>query len=116
MFSTISIILVSANALTLVYKGTVIGLSVYGFVIGGSVDDDVVKLWTTVTILLLSFPSLIMAMITTVGTNFRILVQHPALVLLPTFTFFSFQKIKGGCCGGEPDHSCLKKIQTCWSF
>ena len=90
------IILVSANALTLVYKGFAIGLQV-GY--GGNL------LTTIIIILLLFLPSLIIAMITTVGTNFRINVQHPALVLLPTFTFFSY--MKGGCCGGEPDHKIM---------
>jgi len=89
----ISIIFVSANVLTFVYKGSVIG-----YIGSGN------NLWTTIFILVLSLPSLIIAMITTVGPNFKILAQHPALVLLPTFTFFSFQKLKCGCFGGDPDH------------
>ena len=39
----------------------------------------------------MTLPNLIIAMITTMGTNFRILIQHPALVLLPAYTFFSYR-------------------------
>ena len=63
MFCTKSIILVSANALTLVYKGFAIGLQVC---YGGNL------LTTIIIILLLFLPSLLIAMITTVGTNFQV--------------------------------------------
>ena len=39
----------------------------------------------------MTLPNLIIAMITTMGSNFRILIQQPALVLLPSYTFFSYR-------------------------
>ena len=53
-------------------------------------------------------PNFITSMISTVGrTNYRIMVQHPYVVLLPTFTFFSYQKVRADWCGGEPDRKIM---------
>ena len=52
------------------------------------------NLITAITVLLLHIPNFIIAIITTVAKdNIKILYQHPSLVLLPCFTFFSFKKI-----------------------
>ena len=46
-------------------------------------------------ILLLFLPQLLLALITTINkSNVKILIQHPSLVLLPVFTFFTFSKKK----------------------
>ena len=48
--------------------------------------------------------SFILALILTMdGKNVKILYQHPDLVLLPVFTFFTFTRIKFGCCGRPID-------------
>ena len=79
----------------MVYKGIVIAL----------VDIRYDKILTLIITVLLFLPSLIFAMFATMGrTNFKILVQHPSLLLMPTFTFFGFQRKTYGCFrkgGGE---------------
>ena len=49
----------------------------------------------------LTLTNLLIAIITTVEIrNFKVLVHHPYLVLLPVFTFFSFKRKKIGFCNG----------------
>ena len=92
-------ILISANAATFIYKGTAFGWSVgFGDKLG------------IITILLLFLPNLIIAMFTTMGrTKWRkLMINHPSILLLPTFTFFSFQRINPGYCGSEkPDNKII---------
>ena len=55
---------------------------------------------TGITVILLFLPPLILSIITTINwKNRRVLVQHPSLILLPVFTFFTFskQKMKMSC-------------------
>ena len=53
---------------------------------------------TGITIILLFLPPLILSIITTIGwRNRRVLIQHPSLILLPVFTFFTFSKMKVSC-------------------
>ena len=54
---------------------------------------------------MLFLPNFFIAVITTIGTrNIKTLVIHPHLVLLPVFTFFSFQKKELGFCSkGDGD-------------
>ena len=101
----------SANAATLVYKGIVIAL----------VDIRYDKMLTLIITVLLFLPSLIFAMFATMGrTNFKILVQHPSLLLMPTFTFFGFQRKTYGCFrkgGGEHVHKIMfSKRITMWNI
>ena len=65
-------------------------------------DEIVIK---TGLILLLFLPQLLLALTTTIDrTNVKILVQHPSLVLLPVFTFFTFSRKEISCCGrGQAD-------------
>ena len=72
---------------------------------------------TALTIIILFLPNLLIAIFTTVGrNNYRALIQHPSLLLLPTFTFFSYQMLKSGtrCCG-EADGKIMfsKKMSMC---
>ena len=69
------------------------------------------------TIILLFLPNLLIAIFTTVGRkNYRALLQHPSLLLLPTFSMFSYQKIRAraGCCG-DTDGKIMfsKKMSMC---
>ena len=69
------------------------------------------------TIILLFLPNLLIAIFTTVGRkNYRALLHHPLLLLLPTFTMFSYQKLRSGtgCCG-ETDGKIMfsKKMSMC---
>merc|ERR1719282_1181991 len=96
-----------ANAATLVYKSFLIGLANSG-------DSN----WmTALTIIILFLPNLLIAIFTTVGrNNYRALIQHPSLLLLPTFTFFSYQMLKSGArCCGEADGKIMfsKKMSMC---
>ena len=53
---------------------------------------------TGITIILLFLPPLILSLITTIDwKNRRVLVQHPSLILLPVFTFFTFSKMRVSC-------------------
>ena len=56
-------------------------------------------------ILLMCLPQLVLALATTIDRkNVKILVQHPSLVLLPVFSFFTFSKKKVNlCCKGPQD-------------
>ena len=77
-----------ANMFTLAFKGTAIGLT-FG------VDQQIGgNMMATITFLLLTLPNLLTAMFTTMGRNNwrKLLTHHPHLLLLPTYTFFSFEK------------------------
>ena len=78
-------VLFLACSSSLIYRGVVIA------VIALEAQSNLI---TAITVLLLHIPNFIIAIITTVAMdNIKILYQHPSLVLLPCFTFFSFQKI-----------------------
>ena len=69
---------------TLAFKGTAIAVSL---ICGGN-------MFATKTFLILTLPNLLTAMFTTMGRNNwrKLLTHHPHLLLLPTYTFFSFEK------------------------
>ena len=88
--------LILANMFTLAYKGTAIASVL---VLGG-------KIFATISFLLLTLPNLLTAIFTTIGRNNwrKVLTQHPHLLLLPTYTFFSFEKLQPGCGCANLDH------------
>ena len=72
---------------------------------------------TALLIIILFLPNLLIAIFTTVGRkNYRALLHHPLLLLLPTFTMFSYQKLRSGAgCCGETDGKIVfsKKMSMC---
>ena len=79
-----------ASASVLITKGSMIAVIT-------SRDNNIL---TGITVILLFLPPLILSIITTINwKNRRVLVQHPSLILLPVFTFFTFskQKMKMSC-------------------
>ena len=90
--------LILANMFTLVFKGTA---TAFALAHGG-------KMFATTTFLLLTLPNLLTAISTTMERNNvrKVLIQHPHLLLLPTYTFYSFEKLQHNCnCGcAELDH------------
>ena len=84
----------TASASVLITKGSMIAVIT-------SRDNNIL---TAITISLLFLPPLILSMITTIDwKNKWILMQHPSLILLPVFTFFTFSKIKVACDGSAKD-------------
>ena len=81
---------------TLSFKGTAITISLIG---AGN-------MLATKTFLILTLPNLLTAMFTTMGRNNwrKLLTHHPYLLLLPTYTFFTFEKLQTSCGCAEPDH------------
>ena len=60
----------------------------------------------TITFLLLTLPNLLTAIFTIMDrSNLRkVLTQHPHLLLLPTYTFYSFEKLQPNCGCADCDH------------
>ena len=72
----------------------------------GAVDtEDGSIFMQTLAVFGLFIPQTLLAMFSTIGwskASLKILLQHPSLILLPTFTFFTFAKVQTGC-GGPQD-------------
>ena len=67
----------------------------------GAVDtEDGSIFMQTLAVFGLFIPQTLLAIFSTIGwskASLKILFQHPSLILLPTFTFFTFAKMETGC-------------------
>ena len=88
------ILLVTACAGVLLLKGVMISICGGAAVLLSGRGDSV--LLRTVAGLALFLPQTVLALCTTIGcgkSSVKMLIRHPSLILLPTFTFFTFAKI-----------------------
>ena len=90
-----------------------------GFMI--SICTDVVSrsiFMQTLAVFGLFIPQTLLAIFSTIGwskASLKILLQHPSLILLPTFTFFTFAKIRT-CCGPQNLRIMFSKKFTCYNM
>ena len=88
------ILLVTACAGVLLLKGVMISICGGAAVLLSGRGDSV--LLRTIAGLALFLPQTVLALCTTIGlskSSVKMLTRHPSLILLPTFTFFTFAKI-----------------------
>ena len=90
------LIAIVASALALISKGVIIGFIV--------INHPLVILLIMAVLFL---PQLFLATLTTIDfrdiNSIKILIQHPSLILLPVFTYFSFARINSCLCGASND-------------
>ena len=73
----------------------------------------------TLAVFGLFIPQTLLAMFSTIGwskASLKILPQHPSLILLPTFTFFTFAKVQTGCGGPQDLRIRFSKKFTCYNM
>ena len=72
----------------------------------------------TLAVFGLFIPQTLLAIFSTIGwskASLKILLQHPSLILLPTFTFFTFAKVQTGC-GPQDVRIKFSKKFTCYNM
>ena len=113
VFGLYKIFFILANAFTLAFRGSTIALALS---IGGNIN----YLLATITFLILTVPNSLTATFTTMGrkNGRKLITNHPYILLLPAYTFFSFEKIRSGCCGHAESDPRIKfsKKMTMWNI
>ena len=125
LFTGKFIFLVMTCAGVLVWKGLIISYLILftkerqlSFLVQGNRTYNYIILIQTLLVFGLFIPQTLLATFSTIGwskASLKILLQHPYLILLPTFTFFTFAKVQTGF-GPQDVRIKFSKKFTCYNM